>query len=281
MSKDIALVTDSTADLPLDFIKENKIEVIPLRVVFPDGEYRDGVDITPDEFYEKLKKSNELPKSSQPSPDDFVEVYQKLLQEYKEVISIHLSSKVSGTINAAQLAKKKVGGTIHIFDSLTVSLGIGMQIREALNCIQEGWSGDRVVDYLHWMRDNSATYFTVDSLKYLYLGGRISKAKSLMGSILNIKPILRLGPEGVEAAGKARSEPQLINGVIRKFKEVAGDRAPGGMAVAQGAAKEMGYKMKEGLEKSFNIKTSFFGQIGPTLGVHSGPGVVGVYMFFN
>lgn len=277
----IALVTDSTADLPEKFAQENNIKIVPLRVIFPDGEYRDGIDIKPAEFYKRLRSSDNLPKSSQPPPEDFINVYRELLKDYQEVISIHLSSSLSGTINAAQMAKEKVEGAIHIFDSYTVSLGIGLQIREAVNVLKKGYSANQVLDHLQKVRDNSATYFTLDSLKYLYLGGRISKAKNLMGSILNIKPILQLVPEGVAPAGRARNKPQVIKEVVKKFKEFGGSRTPAGLAIAQGDAREMGEKMQKALEKAFDVETSFFGDIGPTLGVHSGPGVVGVCMFFE
>ncbi len=279
--KEIAIVTDSTADLPEDFARKHNIKIIPLRVIFPDGEYRDGVDIKPAEFYSRLRSSDTLPKSSQPPPEDFVNVYQELLKDYREIISIHLSSSLSGTINAAKLAREKVEGAIHIFDSYTVSLGIGLQVREAVDAIKRGNSCNQVLEHLKKVRDNSATYFTLDTLKYLYLGGRISKAKSLMGSILNVKPILKLVPEGVAPAGRARNKPQVIKEVVKKFQDFAGGRDPGGLAIAQGDALEMGKKVQKALEKEFGMESSFFGEIGPTLGVHSGPGVVGVCMFFK
>lgn len=279
--RDIALVTDSTADLPQDYAREHNIRIVPLRVIFPDGEYRDGEDIKPAEFYKRLRSSDTLPKSSQPPPEDFISVYQELLKDYREIISIHLSSSLSGTINAAQLAREKVEGAIHIFDSYTVSLGIGLQIREAVNAIKKGYSSDQVLEHLQSVRDNSATFFTLDSLKYLYLGGRISKAKSLMGSILKVKPILQLVPEGVVPAGRARNKPQVIREVVRKFQDYSQGQEPGGLAIAQGDAQEMGKKMQKALEQAFEIEASFFGDIGPTLGVHSGPGVVGVCMYFK
>ncbi len=279
--KKTALVTDSTADLPADFAREHNIKIVPLRVFFGEEEYRDGLDIKPREFYQRLREKDELPSSSQPSPDDFASVYQELLKDYQEIISVHLSSSLSGTINAANIAREKVKGAIHIFDSYTVSLGIGLQIREAVKFIQKGSSTRQVLEHLQKVRDNSATYFTLDTLKYLYMGGRISRARSLMGSILRIKPILQLVPDGVAPAGRARNKKQLINEVVKKFKNEARNREAGGLAVAHGDAPEMAQKMQATLEETFSIKTSFFGEIGPTLGVHSGPGVVGICMFFR
>lgn len=280
----IALVTDSTADLPQKFVEEQPLEVVPLKVLFANREYIDRVDIFPQEFYERLQKTRDLPKSSQPSVEAFSNVYTRLLKEYAQVLSIHLSKKLSGVYNAARLGREELGEEkerVCIFDSQTVSLGIGVMIQEALQKIASGYEAQEVISHLERVRQKTHTFFTVDTLRYLYKGGRIGRGANFMGSLLKIKPLLEIKEGEVFPAGRARSQKQLLRLMIKKFQEASGGAKAKQLMVAHGAAKETGEKVKKVLEDTFQIKASLFGEIGPALGVHGGPGATGASLYFD
>ena len=192
--KKVALVTDSTADLTEETIKEFDIHVIPLKVRFTDREYIDG-ELSSNEFYQQLAQASFLPKTSQPSPEEFKKVYRTLLADYEEIVSIHLSSGLSGTVNAARLGKEGLKGKIHIVDSKCISLGTGLLVLEAGEQIKNGLKGTEVVKKLATVRRNIETSYRQHS-GILQKGGRIGKVNGLVGSLLNIKPIIRVGEDG-------------------------------------------------------------------------------------
>lgn len=280
--KKIALVTDSTADLPEDLIKENDIHVLPLKVRFGSQEYLDGEEITSEEFYRRLEAEKELPKTSQPTPEEFFSLYRTLLKEYQEIVSIHLSSGLSGTVNAAHIAKSQLQERIHIIDSKTISLGAGMMVMEAAKSIREGLSASQIVEGLSHARKNIETLFTLNTLEYLQKGGRIGKVQGMMGMLLNIKPVVRVGDDGIyHTYSKARSYDRAVEGVVKAFQELAQGRKHIKLVVAHGAALQAGKNLKDALEKAFQIKASVFTQVGPVIGVHTGPGTVGAAIQFE
>lgn len=210
MSK-VRIVTDSTADIPAEVREELGITMISLKVLFGEETYRDAVDLTPEEFYSRLKASTALPKTSQPSPAEFLEVYEQLLAEdpTAPIISVHLASVLSGTYQSATIAKSMVeveGADITVVDSCSASYGHGAQVVLAAQMAQSGASVDEIVAAMkQCQNDNTGVYFLVDTLDYLQKGGRIGKASAMIGSLLNIKPILSLEPNGtVTAVDKAR-----------------------------------------------------------------------------
>lgn len=279
--KKIALVTDSTADLTQDLIRENDIHVIPLKVRFGAQEYSDE-QITSEEFYRRLEAEEELPKTSQPTPEEFFSLYRRLLKDYQEIISIHLSSGLSGTLNAAHIAKNQLQENIHIIDSKTISLGTGLMVMEAAKSIREGFNTSQIVEGLSNARKNIETLFTLNTLEYLQKGGRIGKVQGIVGSLLNIKPVVRVGDDGIyHTYSKARSQERALEGVVNALMELARGRKSIKLAVAHGAALQVGKNLREALEKAFQINTSVFTQVGPVIGVHTGPGTVGAAIQFE
>ena len=279
--KRIALVTDSTADLTEELKNQCEVHIIPLKVRFGEQEYFD-TEISNEEFYQRLTAEKELPKTSQPSPEEFTSLYRKLLDNYHEVISIHLSSGLSGTLNAAHLAKETLKGKIHIIDSKTISLGMGLMIIEAAKNIKEGLDSSQIVDKLAQARKNIETIFTLNTMEYLQKGGRIGRAQSLMGAILNIKPIVRVGDDGIyQTYGKARSQDKALETIVKALQEFTGGKKHIRLAVAHGAAHQAGLYLKEALENTFEMKTSIFTQVGPVIGVHTGPGTIGAAIQFE
>lgn len=281
----IALVADSTADLTQPVINEWGVHIIPLKVLFGEKEYSDGA-ITCDEFYRRLEEESELPKTSQPSPEAFFGLYSRLLEEYQEIISIHISSGLSGTLNAARLGKdkikEKIKEKIHLVDSKTISMGAGMMILEAAKLIGEGLESMHILDRLSRTRTNLETLFTVNTLEYLQKGGRIGKVQSIMGNLLDIKPIIRVNGEGIyETYCKARSQEKALKGIVQAFQELSKGRNPVRFAVAHGAAFQAGAYLKEAMENAFQMPAAIFAQVGPVIGVHAGPGTVGAAMAYE
>lgn len=281
MSK-IAIVTDSTADIPLEMAIDNNINIIPLKVVFGDKEYRDGIDLKPEEFYQKLEAADSLPTTSQPSPADFFNLYEDLLEYHEEVISIHISGGLSGTVNAARVAAEKFRGKIHVFDSKSISLGIGLLVLDAARNVQSGAKAVDIMQRLEHVRRNSETLFTLNTLEYLRKGGRIGKVSSLLGSVLNIKPVVRVNEDGIYTPyGKTRTQEQALALIEKGFSQLAAGRKAVSLAVAHGAAFEAANRLKERLESLFNLQTSTFTQVGPVIGVHTGPGTVGAAVLYK
>lgn len=273
--KKIALVTDSTADLTEEMKAEGDTYVIPLRVIFGEEEFLDG-ELTSEEFFKRLANAQELPRTSQPSPEEFFNLYSKLLSEYQEVISIHISSGLSGTYNAARLAKDKIKGKIHLIDSKTISLGVGLMITEATKLIREGIDSVHIVEKLGKVRNNVETLFTLNTLEYLQKGGRIGRVHSLMGSFLNIKPIIRVGDDGIyQSYGKARSQEKALRNIVEAFQELSKGRKHIRFGVAHGAASQAGAYLREAMENAFQMPATIYTQVGPVIGVHTGPGTIG------
>jgi DegV family protein with EDD domain len=277
----IAVVTDSCSDIPKAIADKFGVTIIPLNVIFGEKVLKDGVDITPKEFYKRLEESKVLPKSSQPTPEEFIQVYGDLLDEYDRVISIHLSEKLSGTINSARAAAKQFGEKVFTFDSQSISVGIGLQVEATLEAIKEGLSLEEIKAYLKKMRESTHVMFTLDTLEYLQKGGRIGKAESLLGSLLNIKPIIIVKEGLYHAFGKTRSQKKAIKKIVNHFKTIAEGKEVKRLAVAHGMASEAMERLKDDLERAFKINASMVVEVGPVIGVHTGPGTVGAAISFE
>jgi len=262
-------------------IEKLGITVVPLNVIFGEEVLKDGVDITSKEFYKRLEESKKLPSSSQPTPDEFSEVYQNLLKKYDKIISIHLSEKLSGTINSARAAAKEFGEKVFTFDSQSISVGVGLQVEATVEAIKEGLSLDEIKDYLQRLRESTHVMFTLDTLEYLEKGGRIGKAESLLGSLLNIKPIIIVREGLYHAFGKTRSQKKAIRKISKHLQKISNGRTVKRLAVAHGMAQEAMEILKKDLEKAFNIKASIVTEVGPVIGVHTGPGTIGTAISFE
>ncbi len=273
--KKIALVTDSTADLTPDLIEKFNINVIPLNIIFGEESLKDD-QITPAEFYARLEKEEQLPRTSQPSPEEFMNLYQELLEEYQEIISIHISSALSGTVNSARLAREKLDGSIHIVDTRNISLGASFMILEAAEYIQEDFKTTEILQHLQKTRQKIETVFTLNTMEYLYKGGRIGKVSSLLGAALNIKPVIRVNEEGIYVpCGKARNQKKALEKIVSFFQENAGNQPIKRLAVAQGQAREAGDFLAQTLSETLKKPVDILTSVGPIIGVHTGPGTVG------
>ncbi|ACB84929.1 DegV family protein [Natranaerobius thermophilus] len=276
----IHIVTDSTCDLPKEIIEKYSINVVPLNVHFAENTYKDKIDLFPDEFYQKLVNSQEHPETSQPSPGDFVNCYQEIAGEKDQILSIHLSSELSGTFQSANIAKEMLPDLdITVIDSKLASLAMGLLVKKAAEAREQGASMEEIVDKIDVLKEKITLYFFVDTLEYLKRGGRIGKAQALVGSLLDIKPILTINNEGIiEPIDKVRTKKKAINKVIDLLKEAKGDVNVTAGILYSGNEQENLDMIKTKISEEFNCEDMVISPFGPVIGVHVGPGAFGVCM---
>ncbi|MDQ8733435.1 DegV family protein [Paenibacillus sp. LHD-38] len=279
----VRIVTDSTADIP-DEVKERLgISIVPLKVLFGEETFLDSVTIKSEQFYEKLAQSAVLPTTSQPSPLEFSDVYGRLLAEDADspIISLHLSAALSGTFQSAVIAHSMLEeeADITILDSRSASYGFGMRVVKAAEMAQAGESKERIIAAIEQLERDMNLYFLVDTLEYLQKGGRIGKASALIGSILNIKPILSLDSEGVVlAVDKVRGTKKAMARIIELLKQTYGDE-PVGITMAYSFRKDTAEELCELLKSQFNVQAINWTTIGAVIGTHTGPGASAVFMY--
>lgn len=281
MGKRIAIVTDSTADLPPEAAQELGITVVPLTVNFGQQQYLDGVDLSSKDFYPLLAASSTLPTSSQPSPGQFQAVYKRLLRDYESIISVHISSGLSGTVNSALAAKEMVTGDIHVIDSKSISLGVGLIVLEAREMVEKGLGTKEIVASLEQVIKDTEVLFTLDTMEYLHKGGRIGKVAAIMGSLLNIKPIIRVVDGIYIPAAKVRRQDIALQEIVNQMQTLAAGKDIKRLVVAHGAAEEAAARLARQLQGAFGRGPDLFMSVGPVIGVHTGPGTVGAAMLLK
>lgn len=269
----IKIVTDSTADLPPALAEELGITVVPLYVRFGDETYRDRVDITEDEFYQRLMNGPIHPSTSQPTPQDFANVYRELSQQADGIVSIHISSKLSGTCNSALQAKELVATEcpVEVVDSEMVSMGLGLLAIEAATLANSGKGLQQVVEEVKQLISSTHVWALFDTLKYLALGGRIGKAKALLGSVLNIKPLLVVKDGEMAPAGQVRTRAKGI-GVLCDFVNKVTDIQD--LAVVYSTTPDEAQVLADRIGTMFDKNRIRLARLGSTLGVHAGPGAL-------
>ena len=211
----VVIVTDSTANFPVGAVNGLSIHTLPLQVIWDDHIYLDGVDIQPDEFYTRLNNSKTMPSTSQTTPHVFKETYAKLLDEDCEIFSIHISSRLSGTLDSAAQAKKEFpGAKIELFDSESTSMGLGFQAMAVARAAQQGASLAECLSIAERARNNTGVLFVVNTLEFLHRGGRIGEAAAFLGNVFNLKPILGLKEGKIEALDKVRTKSKAVHKLI-------------------------------------------------------------------
>ena len=270
----IAIVTDSTADLPSQLTRTRAITVVPLTLNFEGRSLLDGVDIRPSEFYRKLPNATTHPTTSQPSAGRFAETYAELLKDHDEVVSIHISEKLSGTYaSAAQGAGMTDPNRVHVVDSRLVSMSLGLITLAAAEMAAKGVDAAGVVARVLDMRDHVQTYFSVATLEFLRRGGRIGRASAMLGSVLQVKPVLCIRDGLVTPLERVRTFDRALNRVVELTREV--DRGKG-LCVIVGHADAEDDAGRVARELEPICETLMIQPLGPVVGAHAGPGVVGV-----
>ena len=271
----VKVITDSTADLPPALAEELGITVVPLNVHFGTEVYRDGVEITADEFYRRLVTASRLPTTSQPTPGDFLSAYDEMGQTTDEILSVHISAKLSGTMNSATQALEEYGGAcrIEIIDSLQGSMGLGMLAIAAAEAARRGDSLDDVVTETRATIPKVGFIGLLDTLEYLEKGGRIGKAQAFMGSLLRIKPLLTIRDGEAHPLERARTRAK---GVDRMCELVQEQMPLKDLAVVYTTTPDEAQALAQRLQSYLPQGEVILSQVGPVVGTYLGPGVLGV-----
>ena len=273
----VAIVTDSTADLPPSLASSLGITTVPLTLNFDGQSLLDGVDITPTEFYRRLPNATSHPTTSQPSPGRFAEAYEALLTSHESIVSLHISQKLSGTFDSAQQAAELTDPTrIHVVDTQLVSMSLGLVTLAAATLASRGGEAEAIVDKVQSMRGEVQTYFSVATLEFLRRGGRIGRASALLGSVLQVKPVLCIRDGLVTPLERVRTFDRALQRVVELARAV--DRGHGVCAIVGHAAAEAeAERVVRELEPI--AETLMMQPLGPVVGAHAGPGVVGVGVY--
>jgi DegV family protein with EDD domain len=270
----VAIVTDSTCDLPNDVTADLGVRVVPLTVFFGEESMLDGPDLDIDAFYQRLRSFSGAARTSQPSVEQFKAAYEEAAAAGDEVVSIHISSKMSGTLNSASIAREDLADRIHVdlVDSYNVSLGLGAVVVEAAEAARAGASREEVASVARHAVDRVHVIAALDTLEYLRRGGRIGRARSFLGSLLNIKPILHV--DGGEMAPLERVRTRAK--VMERLAELAtADPRISRLYVAAGGEPAAVDELVERVRPLLPHTEIIRGRIGPVVGVHAGPGVFG------
>jgi len=273
-------VTDSVSDLSQELVDRYRIVVVPALVRFGDETYLDGVEITHQEMYRRMLEDEEVPKSSQPSPGQFLEAYKEVAAQGASILSIHVTARTSGVWQSASLARSMLPeADIEVIDSASVSMGTGFIILEAARAIEDGRSKGEVLALIEDIKSRMNIYATVGTLKYLRLSGRVGHMQEIFGSFLDIKPIITVEDGVVKAVDKVRTRKRALDRVIELTKQAVGTESLINAAVMHTAVEEEALEFKEIVKKNFNCQELFFGEAGIALGVNAGPGVIGLVAY--
>lgn len=277
----IKVVTDSTAYLPQDLVQQRDIRIVPLNVLFGAKSFHEGVDLGYEQFYSMLAEADELPTTSQPAAGDFLTVYSELVDAGHEVISIHISSGISGTVDSALAAREMLPDPerVSVVDSLFTTMGLELIVRAALDAIDAGRSRSEIVAQLEQLVKRLHLYFVVDTLEYLHKGGRIGGASALLGTVLQFKPILLLKDGKIEPWGKMRTKRKAVAKLVDIIEEKVGGQPIGKIGVVHAQVPAEAEALVQELRQRLNCDECHTSQIGPVIGTHTGPGVLGIAVY--
>jgi DegV family protein with EDD domain len=278
----IKIVTDSTCDLTAEYYAEYGITVVPINIQFGTDSFLDGITIDSETFYRKVDESGILPKTSQPSAGQFEEYYARLASEgATDIISIHVTGKLSGTYQSAEMAKGLVADRvqIHPFDTLSGSAGMGFMVLEAARMAEAGKSVEDILARLKVMRDDMKILLTLKDLRYAKMSGRVGTLQSSLSSMLRIKPIVLLEDGTLDVTEKVRTQRKAINCMCDMMAERLGTTGPVNLAVVHAAAPEEGQALLEQARSMFDVRETFLSELALSLAVQFGPGTLGLMAY--
>jgi DegV family protein with EDD domain len=270
MTRTFAVVTDSTADLPREWQARYGIEVVPLKVLFGKETFRDGVDMTNEQFFLRLAAASTLPTTSAPSPGEFAEVYRRLARDHDSCISIHLGAQLSATAEAARVGAQSVAGfKVNVIDSQTVSMPVAFLCRVAA----ESESLEAATAAVEQRVPKTRVLALLDTLRYLEMGGRLSRAQAMIGTMLDLKPLLLVAGAEIKPVDRVRTRSRAVLRMVEYFK---GDLPVEHMAVMHAQAADEAEQIAAALRRDFPDREVTVGQIGCVLGTHTGPKALGI-----
>lgn len=274
----IKLITDSTCDLSKELIDKLNLEVIPLYVNFLDKEYLDGIDIDTEKLYQKVEELNMLPKTSAASPGDFVTVFEKYLNQGYEVIYIGIGSKFSGTFNSANVARNILGSEhIYLIDSMNLSSGIGLLLLKTHTMIEAGKEINEIVKEMEDIVPKVRSQFVIDTLDYLYKGGRLNALSAIAGKVLHIHPIIKVKDGAMLVGKKVRGTmKKAIMAMVDEAKEIKDNIDPEFMMITHSMAYDTYPMVKQEIDAHFEIKDVYETSAGCVISTHCGKGTIGI-----
>ena len=271
----IKIVTDSTVDIPQDLLERYDIRMAPINIQFAQETYREGIDIDRPTFFSKLEEC--MPTSSQPSPGQFVEVYEPLVEEGHSILAITITSKHSGTYESALLAKSMLpDADIEVFDSLNISMGTGYQALAAARAAEEGQSMAQILEMLEGIRSRTHLYFTPSTMAYLQKSGRVGTLTAALSSLLKVMPVIRANEGELEVCEKVRTRSKAVDRLVELTAEAVGTTGPVDLAVIHAEVPDEAEALRARLEQRFDCREMHVAPLACSLSVHGGPGILGI-----
>ncbi len=272
----VRIFTDSTCDIPAEEAARMRLHVVPLTVLFEDGEFLDGVDISCEEFYRRLREAEKLPKTSQVPPQRFAEAFAPYIAQGDEIVGIFISAEVSGTYQSACAAKEALGyEKLYPVDSRSATMSLALLVRAACRMRDSGMGAEEIAGEIKRLTKKIRFYAAVDTLKYLKMGGRISSATAVIGGLLGIKPIVSMQSGLVKSVDKAKGHAAAVRRLIGYLKQEKPDFTYG-LVLAHADAPLLLEELKEKLTEMLSLSDAMEIQVGPAIGVYAGPGCVGL-----
>lgn len=275
----IAIVTDSTAYIPPDMVEKYNLTVAPQVLIWGEETYQDGVDIQPDEFYERLKTTKVMPTTSQVSIATMKSIFEDLTKKDYDVLGIFLSEKLSGTIQSAVQAKDmmdKAGEKVTFVDSLSTAMAMGFQVLTVARAVEDGAGLEDAIALAEKAREHTGVYFAVDTLEFLHRGGRIGGAQRFLGTALNMKPVLAVKDGRVEAVERIRTKSKALERVLELVVDDTQGKTPIHLATLHASAEAEAIELLEKASQKLNATESILTTVSPVVGTHAGPGTVGL-----
>ncbi len=271
----IRIVTDSAANLPPHIAQQYNVTVVPLYVQVGNDTYREGINLSQGEFFTRLPNANPLPTTSQPSPADFEDVYRSIVEAGDEIVSVHISSKLSGTNNSARNAANALDDApISVVDTLSASVGEALMVMAAARMAQAGKSRQEIVSKIEALANQTLLVLTLDTLEYLRKGGRIGGAAAFLGGLLRVKPVIYIKDGKLEPGERARSRRKAIEQMVQMEVERFGNQ-PVWLSVGQANAPDLD-DLETQARARLNVQESIRCEIGPVVATHTGPGALGI-----
>jgi DegV family protein with EDD domain len=284
----VQIVTDSTCNLPPELIAQYHISQVPILVMFGNETFREGVDITPREFYDRVERTGVVPTTSQPAAGAFAEVYHQVAQRAEQehgpgpcqILSIHLTGRLSGVLASAYAATQLAPDLdIALFDTLSVSMGSGFCVLEAARMAADGATRDQIVDRLNQIRDRLNIYLTPATLKYLQMSGRIGRLQGAVAALLSVKPIIRCREGLLDAFEKVRTRRGALDRILALTTEACAGGGLVDVGVLHADAPEEARELADGIRARLNCRNLFIETLSLALGVHGGPGMIGIVTY--
>lgn len=273
----VSIITDSSAYLPIEYVQKYNIGVLPLTLHWEGKTYLDGIDISASEFYTRLKNAHTLPTTSAIPVHDFVDLIQKLLDQGRSVIVMPISEGISATYQSALQAKAEIKSPfVEIIDTKLVSMALSFQVLAVARAAEKGASLEECKKIAEEAYKHIGVYFTVDTLKYLYKGGRIGGAKRLLGAALSIKPILQIRNGKIEAAGSSITRKKAVETMVDMVKTAVGDQKPVRISVFHALESDLAQELQSRLNKEMNAEEGILSEVSPVVGSHVGPGTISI-----